>query len=246
MHIVSERTDPFLLELSGLRGGWGETTVVDGVSLQLRTGETVALVGRNGVGKSTLLELVVGRARRHQGTIRLAGQDISEAPIRNRTLGGLGYVPQEREVFASLTVRENLQVAARPGAWNEERLLALFAPLARRIGSLGGQLSGGEQQMLSIARALIGNPRVLLMDEPSEGLAPLIVEHLVHAVRTIVRDGSLAVLLVEQRLDIALDISARCLVMDQGRIVHEGPSAALREDSSLLASVMGFSAAAPL
>jgi branched-chain amino acid transport system ATP-binding protein len=243
---MTERPASSPLELRELRGGWSETTVIDGVSLVLRPGETVALVGRNGVGKSTLLELVAGRARRHAGSIRLRAADVSEAPIRDRALLGLGYVPQEREVFPSLTVRENLQVAARPGRWNEASLFELFPSLARRMRSLGGQLSGGEQQMLSIARALIGNPRLLLMDEPSEGLAPLVVEHLVAAVRTIVSDGSLAVLLVEQRLDIALDLSTRCLVMDRGQIVHDGPSAALRHDSARLAGLMGFDATATL
>jgi branched-chain amino acid transport system ATP-binding protein len=243
---MQERQTSSALELRGLRGGWGETTVVDGVSFSVQAGETVVLVGRNGVGKSTLFEVIAGRARRHAGVVRLGPNDVSAAPIRDRALRGLGYVPQEREVFGSLTVRENLQVAARPGRWNEATVFELFPSLARRMRSLGRQLSGGEQQMLSIARALIGNPTLLLMDEPSEGLAPLVVEHLVSAIRTIVEDGSLAVLLVEQRLDIALDLSTRCLVMDRGQIVHDGPSAALRNDTARLAQLMGLDPAAVL
>jgi branched-chain amino acid transport system ATP-binding protein len=243
---MQELHAPSALELRNLRGGWGETTVIDGVTIRVRAGETVALVGRNGVGKSTLLELVVGRAKRHAGEILVGGRDLSMAVIRDRGLAGLGYVPQEREVFPSLTVRENLSVAARPGRWDEASLFELFPSLARRVHSLGGQLSGGEQQMLSIARALIGNPKVLLMDEPSEGLSPLVVEQMVDAIRTIVKDGALAVLLVEQRLDIALDLSTRCLVMDRGRVVHDGPSAALAADFTQLAGLMGFDAAAML
>ena len=243
---MPEPSAPLALEIRSLRGGWDETTVVDGVTLALRPAETVALIGRNGVGKSTFLELIAGRARRHSGDLRIGGRDMTSASMRARALSGLSYVPQEREVFPSLTVRENLHVAARPGRWDEASLLTLFPALSKRLHSLGGQLSGGEQQMLSIARALIGNPRVLLMDEPSEGLAPLAVEQLFGAIYKIVADSALTVLLVEQRLDIALDLSSRCLVMDRGQIVHDGPSAELRDNSDRLAAVMGFDPATVL
>ena len=167
-----------MLEIMSLSGGWGSTTIVEDLSLTVGTGEAVAIVGRNGVGKSTLLEIITGRARRSGGTIRLANKDISDQPTKYRARMGLGYVPQSREVFPSLTVREHIAVSARPGQWSEDRLLGLFPPLARRLHSLGGQLSGGEQQMLAIARALSANPKMLLMDEPSEGLAPVVVEQL--------------------------------------------------------------------
>ena len=211
-----------VLDVRQLHGGWGQTTVVENVSLALGAGETVSIIGRNGVGKSTLLELIVGRAQRHAGEIRIDAVDVSQAPTYRRSDGGLGYVPQEREVFPSLTVRENLAVAQRPGAWNEERVFATFPGLASRSKSLGWQLSGGEQQMLSIGRALMGNPKVLLMDEPTEGLAPVIVEQLVAVLRTVIAEGSFAVLLVEQRIDVVLSLAARCLIMDRGRVDPRG------------------------
>jgi branched-chain amino acid transport system ATP-binding protein len=233
-----------MLEIASLSGGWDRTTIVEDFSLTVGAGEAVAIVGRNGVGKTTLLEIVTGRARRHGGAIRLAGEDISNLPTKRRANAGLGYVPQTREVFPSLTVRENIAVAARPGPWTEERLLGLFPSLARRLGHFGGQLSGGEQQMLSIARALSGNPKMLLMDEPSEGLAPVVVEHLVEALRTVAGAGATTLLLVEQRIDIALDLSVRCIVMDRGRVVHEGASADLVRDEQKLTALMGLGAAA--
>ena len=229
-----------MLELRKLGGGWGPTLVVEDFSLQVASGETVAIVGRNGVGKSTLLELVVGRAQWRSGAILLDGGDLAPLATHERARRGLGYVPQSREVFPSLTVAEHLQVAARPGEWTAKRVLELFPRLGERLASHGNQLSGGEQQMLAIARALLGNPRVLLMDEPFEGLAPIIVEHLVRSIRSIVGASSLAVLLVEQRVDIALDLSHRCVVMDRGRCVFEGASAALAGDEDRIASLMGL------
>jgi branched-chain amino acid transport system ATP-binding protein len=228
-----------MLEIASLSGGWGETTVVEDFSLTVGGGEAVAIVGRNGVGKSTLLEIITGRARRRGGAIRLAGEDISGKSTKQRADAGLGYVPQSREVFASLTVREHIAIAARPGPWSQERLLDLFPPLGRRLRSLGSQLSGGEQQMLAIARALSGHPKMLLMDEPSEGLAPVVVEQLVEAVKTVAGAG-LAILLVEQRIDIARNLSSRCVVMDRGRAIHEGASAELLDDEQKLSELMGL------
>ena len=198
------------------------------------------IIGRNGVGKSTLLELIAGRAQRHSGEIRIDNVDFSRAPTFRRSDGGLGYVPQEREVFPSLTVRENLSVARRPGLWDEERVFAMFPGLARRATSMGWQLSGGEQQMLSIGRALMGNPKVLLMDEPMEGLAPVIVEHIVEVLSKLVADGTLALLLVEQRVDVVLNLAARCLIMDRGRVVHEESSGTLLDNPERLAQLIGL------
>lgn len=229
-----------MLEVRGLHGGWGKTLVVEDVSLFVRAGETVAIVGRNGVGKTTLLELLAGRASRRSGQIQLDGQEVSTQAIYRRARSGLGYVPQGREVFPSLTVREHLEVASRPGDWTVPQVLDLFPRLGERMGSYGTQLSGGEQQMLAVGRALMGNPRVLLMDEPFEGLAPLVVEHLVSAIRKIATSGSLALLLVEQRVDIALRLSQRCIVMDRGRCVFDGESSDLEEEDGTLVTLMGL------
>jgi branched-chain amino acid transport system ATP-binding protein len=228
------------LEVRQLVGGWGQTTVVEDVSLTIGSGETVSIIGRNGVGKSTFLELIVGRAQRHSGEIRIGGVDCSHARIYRRSDSGLGYVPQEREVFPSLTVHENLSIAVRPGPWDEERVFAMFPGLAQRAKSMGWQLSGGEQQMLSIARALVGNPKVLLMDEPMEGLAPVIVEQLVEVLMKVVADGKLAVLLVEQRVDVVLNLASRCIIMDRGRVIHEEASASLRANPGRLGQLIGL------
>jgi len=228
------------LAVERLRAGYGKMVVLEDVSFAARPGECLAVVGRNGVGKSTLLTTIMGHTTLHGGAIRLAGTEIHRLPIERRVEAGLGYVPQEREVFASLTVEENLAVAARPGEWTAERVYALFPNLAARRSNRGSQLSGGEQQMLAVGRALMGNPRVLLMDEPSEGLAPVIVESLRQAIAELARTTNLTVVLVEQNTRFALALAPRTLVMNRGRIVHDGPSAELAADGDALARLIGL------
>ncbi|HEY5279414.1 MAG TPA: ABC transporter ATP-binding protein [Pseudolabrys sp.] len=227
------------LQLDGVRAGYGETVVLEDVRFKLTAGETVSIIGRNGVGKSTLLATIMGHTNLHGGRIALHGKDISGAATYRRVLAGLGYVPQEREIFPSLTLRENLDVATRPGHWTYKTVCDLFPRLGERAGNMGNQLSGGEQQMLAIGRALIGNPSVLLMDEPSEGLAPVIVEELARAVKRLAATGELAMILVEQNSRLALSIAPRAVVMDRGRIVYDGPSETLRNDPAKLEGFIG-------
>ena len=227
------------LQLEGVRAGYGETVVLEDVRFTLAPGETVSIIGRNGVGKSTLLATAMGHTNLHGGRVLLHGKDVSHVVTYRRVHLGLGYVPQEREIFPSLTLRENLEVAARPGHWTYETVCELFPRLGERAGNMGNQLSGGEQQMLAIGRALIGNPTVLLMDEPSEGLAPVIVEELARAVKRLAAQGNLAMILVEQNTRLALDISPRAVVMDRGRIVYDGASETLRNDPARLEKLIG-------
>ena len=229
---------PEALRLSGVRAGYGETHVLQDVELALAEGESLSIIGRNGVGKSTLLSTVMGHTKLHGGTIACGGRRIEKAPPFQRSLAGLGYVPQEREIFPSLSVRENLGIGARPGHWTEERVFDLFPNLRERLGHGGTQLSGGEQQMLAIARALLTNPSVLLMDEPTEGLAPVIVQALVKVLAKLREAGGLSIVLVEQNSRVALDFSERTVVMDKGRIVYDGASGRLRADPEFLASLI--------
>jgi branched-chain amino acid transport system ATP-binding protein len=228
-----------VLDLDNVRAGYGETVVLEDIRLALAPSETVSIIGRNGVGKTTLLATIMGHTTLHSGRISLHGKDISSVATYRRVTAGLGYVPQEREIFPSLTLRENLEVAARPGTWTMETVYELFPRLAERAENRGNQLSGGEQQMLAIGRALIGNPSVLLMDEPSEGLAPVIVEELARAVKRLSQTSGLAIILVEQNSRLALDIAPRALVMDRGRIVFDGPSETLRNDPAKLEQFIG-------
>jgi branched-chain amino acid transport system ATP-binding protein len=228
-----------VLDLDNVRAGYGETVVLEDIRLALAPSETVSIIGRNGVGKTTLLATIMGHTTLHSGRISLHGKDISSLATYRRVTAGLGYVPQEREIFPSLTLRENLEVAARPGTWTMETVYELFPRLAERAENRGNQLSGGEQQMLAIGRALIGNPSVLLMDEPSEGLAPVIVEELARAVKRLSQTSGLAIILVEQNSRLALDIAPRALVMDRGRIVFDGPSETLRNDPAKLEQFIG-------
>jgi branched-chain amino acid transport system ATP-binding protein len=227
------------LMLEHVSAGYGETVVLENIDLALAPRETLSIIGRNGVGKSTLLATVMGHTTLHGGRVLLHGADISRFVTYRRVVAGLGYVPQEREIFPSLTLRENLEVAARPGEWTLQAVYELFPRLAERQNNRGNQLSGGEQQMLAIGRALIGNPSVLLMDEPSEGLAPVIVEELARAVKRLSRESALALILVEQNSRLALDIAARAVVMDRGRIVFDGESEALRADPAKLEQLIG-------
>ena len=229
---------PEALALRGVSAGYGETHVLEGIDLALDEGESLSVIGRNGVGKSTLLTTIMGHTTLHAGEIAVAGQRIEAAPIHRRALAGLGYVPQEREIFPSLTVQENLELGARPGRWDAARVFELFPHLQARLGNGGSQLSGGEQQMLAIARALLTNPRVLLMDEPTEGLAPVIVQALVKVLARLREEGRLAIVLVEQNSRVALDFSERAVVMDRGRIVYDGASARLRDDPEYLSSLV--------
>ena len=228
-----------VLALDKVSAGYGETVVLENVDLTLAPGETLSVIGRNGVGKSTLLATIMGHTTLHGGTIRLHGNDISHFATYRRVTAGLGLVPQEREIFPSLTVRENLAVAARPGEWTQGKVFELFPRLSERVENRGNQLSGGEQQMLAIGRALIGNPTVLLMDEPSEGLAPVIVEELARAMKRLTSETELALILVEQNSRLALDIAPRVVVMDRGQIVYDGASQTLRDDPAKLEQFIG-------
>ena len=228
------------LELRRVSAGYGETVVLEDINLVLAPGESISVIGRNGVGKTTLLATVMGHTTLHAGEVLFAGTNLNRIPIFRRARGGLGFVPQEREIFPSLSVLENLEVGARPGPWTQERVFELFPQLHARRRNMGNQLSGGEQQMLAIARALLTNPSVLLMDEPTEGLAPVIVESLAAALRHLRFDRALSIVLVEQNTRVALAFSARTIVMDKGHIVYDGPSAALDADPQRLAALIGI------
>ena len=228
-----------LLALRDLVAGYGEAVVVSGVSLTLAEGEALALLGRNGTGKTTLLNSIIGVTRRFGGTVALAGRDLTRARPEDRALAGIGWVPQERNIFKSLTVEENMTAVARPGPWTPERAYALFPRLKERRGNLGSQLSGGEQQMLAIARALMLNPKLLLLDEPTEGLAPIIVEELLAALKRILRDEGVAAVVVEQHAQKILSVTDHAVILERGAIVHAASSAALKADEAALNRHLG-------
>jgi len=229
-----------LLELKGVRAGYGEAVVLDDVSLEVPGNGSLAVLGRNGVGKSTLLLTVMGYTRLHQGSVFFAGQDITALPPHRRAQLGIGWVAQEREIFPSLTVEENLTVAARPGRWGLDAVYELFPRLRERKSNMGNQLSGGEQQMLAIARALTTNPSLLLMDEPLEGLAPIIVEELAAAIKRMLEERSTAIILVEQHAELALALTTDAVIMERGTIVHRAPSAELLRDAATLNRYIGL------
>jgi len=228
-----------LLELEGLSAGYGEARVIPGLSLTIAEAESLALLGRNGMGKTTLLASIVGLTRRFGGRVRLAGRDITALAPEARAAAGIGWVPQERNIFRSLTVEENLTAVARKGAWTPARALALFPRLVERRKNLGTRLSGGEQQMLAIARAVVLNPRVLLLDEPLEGLAPILATELLAALRRIVREEGLAAIIVEQNARKILAMTDRAAVLERGAIAHEAPSASLAADPEALERWLG-------
>ena len=229
------------LKVDDLVAGYGETVVLDGISLDLKPGGTLALLGRNGVGKTTLLTTLMGVTTRHQGTIRLGDEPIENMPIHRRARLGLGYVPQEREIFPSLTVEENLAVSTLPGGWSTEAVFDLFPRLKERHRNTGNRLSGGKQQMLAIARALAGAPKVLLLDEPLEGLAPIVIEALFEALLKIRDEAGLSMILVEQKAELALSFAKDVAVLDRGKVVYRGASAALLADHDTQARLLGVS-----
>lgn len=228
-----------LLQIDDLSAGYGEAVVLTGISLTLAEGRTLALLGRNGTGKTTLINTLAGATRQHGGRIVLGGVELSRQASHRRAAAGIGWVPQERNIFKSLTVHENLTAVARPGHWTPERVYAMFPRLAERKGNLGTQLSGGEQQMLAVARALVLNPRLLLLDEPLEGLAPIIVEELLRAIRRITQDDGLAAIIVEQHPQAVLAISDEAAVLDQGRLVHTARADVLRTQPEVLDRLLG-------
>ena len=241
-----------LLQVQGLIAGYGEAVVLHDISFTLAQGETLALLGRNGTGKTTLMDTLAGATRQHAGSIRLMGDagaamlDLHKLPSHERAAAGIGWVPQERNIFKSLTVHENLTAVARPGRagsgnhpWTPQRVYEMFPRLAERKGNLGTQLSGGEQQMLAVGRALVLNPKLLLLDEPLEGLAPIVVEELLRAIARITRDEGLCAIIVEQHPQAILAISHRTVVLDHGNVVHSGSAQALRDAPELLDRLLG-------
>ncbi len=225
---------PELLRVTGLSSGYGEAVVVQGVDVVLEAGRSLALLGRNGTGKTTLLNTLVGVTRRHGGRIELAGRDVTALAPHARAAAGIGWVPQERNIFKSLTVDENLTAVERPGPWTPARAYEMFPRLAERKGHMGNQLSGGEQQMLAVARALVLNPTLLLLDEPLEGLAPIIVQELLRSIERLVRDEGLSAIIVEQNPRLTLPITDDAIVLDRGQVVHSASSAELLADRGTL------------
>ena len=229
-----------LLVLDNVTAGYRDTVVLEAISAAIGTKECWAVLGRNGVGKSTLLMTVMGLTSLRGGSIKLAGKEITGLTTHRRARAGIGYVPQEREIFPSLTVDENLRVATTQGEWTRERVYDLFPRLAERKRNYGNQLSGGEQQMLAVGRALVGNPKVLLLDEPFEGLAPVIIDTIVAALGRLRRESAIATVLVEQLVDVTLEMTEQTLVLDKGQIVWRGESQALAADRERLASLVGL------
>ena len=232
---------PDLLAIEGLRAGYGEAVVLPGMSLRLAEGQVLALLGRNGTGKTTLINSIVGITRRFGGSIAVGGRDITPMRPDQRARCGIGWVPQERNIFRSLTVEENMTAVAQPGPWSVAKVYAMFPRLQERRNNFGNQLSGGEQQMLAIGRALTLNPKVLLLDEPTEGLAPIIVDELLTALGTITRAGGICSIIVEQNAQKILKLADRVVILERGAIVHDAASAALKADPAMLERYLGVS-----
>jgi branched-chain amino acid transport system ATP-binding protein len=235
-----ETAMPELLCIESLRAGYGEAVILHDVNLSLAQGETLALLGRNGTGKTTLMNTIAGATRQHGGRISLNGVELHALPSHARASVGVGWVPQERDIFKSLTVMENLTAVARPGAWTPARVFELFPRLAERQNNMGNQLSGGEQQMLAVGRALVLNPKLLLLDEPLEGLAPIILQELLRAIARITREEGLSAIIVEQHPQAILAISHQAVVLDQGRVIHSGPADELLQQTALLDRLLGI------
>jgi branched-chain amino acid transport system ATP-binding protein len=231
-----------LLTLRQVSAGYGEAIVISNVDIELRQGESLAVLGRNGTGKTTLLNTIIGVTRRRGGTIRLGGRELTNARPEVRAAAGIGWVPQERNIFKSLTVEENLTAIARPGAWTVARAYELFPRLKERRSNMGNQLSGGEQQMLAVARALVLNPKLMLLDEPTEGLAPIIVGELLAALKRIIRDEGMSAIVVEQHAQKILGVTDSAIILDRGTIVHASSSRALIEDPTPLEQHLGVTA----
>jgi branched-chain amino acid transport system ATP-binding protein len=234
-----------LLTIDRLSTGYGEAVVLNEISLAVPEGQSLALLGRNGMGKTTLVNSIVGVTRYRGGTIRLGGRDITRLRPDQRAHAGVGWVPQERNIFKSLTVEENLTAVQRPGPWTPAKVYELFPRLAERRSNLGNQLSGGEQQMLAVGRALVINPRIVLLDEPLEGLAPIIVEELLAGLKRIIREEGLSAILVEQNAQKILGVTDRAVILERGSIVHEAASSDLKADRATLEAYLGVTDAAP-
>ncbi len=228
-----------LLRLDQVSAGYGEAVVLEEISLVMQEGESIALLGRNGVGKTTLLRTLMGLTQLHGGSIHLLGDDLAGVPSHRRARSGLGWVPQERGMFASLSVEEHLTAVARRGRWDLARVYRLFPRLEERRANLGNQLSGGEQQMVAIARALMTNPRLLLLDEPLEGLAPVIVQEVMRVIKGLIVDEGMAVIVVEQHARQVLKLTQRAIVLERGRVVCDAASQALLDDEQALSGMLG-------
>jgi branched-chain amino acid transport system ATP-binding protein len=234
-----------LLSLDRLKAGYGEAVVLAEISLRVDQGQSLALLGRNGMGKTTLINSIVGVTRYRSGAIRLDGRDITRLTPERRARAGVGWVPQERNIFRSLTVDENLTAVALPGPRTPQKIYAMFPRLGERRGNLGNQLSGGEQQMLAVGRALVLNPRIILLDEPLEGLAPIIVEELLAALNRIIREEGMSAILVEQSPQKILGVTDRAVILERGTVVHEAASADLRANRAVLETYLGVTDQGP-
>jgi len=228
-----------LLNIDHLCAGYGQAVVIPKMTLALGEGQVLALLGRNGTGKTTLINSIVGVTKRFSGTLSLGGKDITTMRADQRARAGIGWVPQERNIFKSLTVEENMTAVAQPGEWTVKRVYEMFPRLEERKANFGNQLSGGEQQMLAVGRALVLNPQVLLLDEPTEGLAPIIVEELLAALGKITRAGGICSIIVEQNAQKILGLADRVVILERGGIVHDAASASLKADPSVLERFLG-------